>query len=406
MARSFPFFTSAEPAPDPERGAFLRSRAVPAAQNLPTPQPRSGDTGEAARLAGEVEWLAWDKTEVHLPAWRDLATRATQPNVFLEPAFALTAIRQEPALRRPSFLLVWDDSAHERLIGLFPVHLSVRGQDSIATCWMHEQAAIGGGLLDKARCAEALEALLAWMEIHQPHLCGLTFPSVPLDDFLTPLLGEPTRRTGAIRIVEGSERTILAGAAGRAVRPLAADMSDASVQDAGAIRSALEDFLALDAREATGTRTALIDQAAQTTFARAATRLLAREGKCRIERLVSMGQTVAAAILLRSGGTTFFWKLAFVRAASAQIGTRNFLTNILLEEARRGSRTVFCCDLPEAIDPDTTPLAGLLVADVIVAPPNRRPQELVAAMQREKRRRFARTLGQHLFQITGGRGNR
>lgn len=106
MARSFPFFTSAEPAPEAEWRAFLRPRSAPAAQNPPAPPPMSGDTGEAARRARHVEWLAWDKTEVHALAWRDLATRAAQPNVFLEPAFALTAIRQEPALRRPSFLLV------------------------------------------------------------------------------------------------------------------------------------------------------------------------------------------------------------------------------------------------------------------------------------------------------------
>lgn len=295
---------------------------------------------------------------------------------------------------------------HKRLVGLVPIHLPARGQDTIATCWMHEQATIGGGLLDKARCAEALDALLAWMEIHQPQLCGLTFPSVPVDDFLGPLLGEPSQGNGVIRIVEGSERNILAGVAGRAVRPIASDMSNANVQDVGEIRSALEDFLALDAREATRSRAALIDQAGQTTFARAATRLLAREGMCRIERLMSMGQTVAAAILLRSGGTTFFWKLATARGSSAQLGIRNFVADILREEALRGSRTIFCCDLPEAIDPDTTPLAGILVADIIVSPPGRPAQDVVAAMQREKRRRFARKIGKHLFQIAEGRGRR
>ncbi|MDB5650875.1 MAG: family N-acetyltransferase [Hyphomicrobiales bacterium] len=413
MARSASLFTTVEPGSKNGWLSFLRARGVQPTTGRPNALHNVGIRQFSDEHGGRVDWLAWDQVETHVQAWRSLAARAVQPNVFLEPAFVLTAIRHEPVVRRPSFLLVWDADDATRLIGLFPIRLPLRPQDAIATCWQHEEATIGGALLDKMSGGAAIAAMLRWIAECEPQLCGLMFTAVPLDGFLETLFGQSAGRNGGIRIVEGSERNVLTGAAGGAVRPKAARATDEPMPRIDGsqriraktnpeIRSALEDFLTLDAREATATGHALVDNPGQTTFARAMTRLMAREGMCQIEALVSAGRTIAAAILLRSGGTTYFWKLAFSRAAVAQAAIRGFVADILTDEAARGCKTIFSCDLPEAIDPRTTSLADMLVADVIVAPAGRLPREVTTALQREKRRRLASGIRQHLLRISAG----
>ena len=77
------------------------------------------------------------------------------------------------------------------------------------------------------------------------------------------------------------------------------------------VRDATEQFLALEARGWKGRRgTALLGDPALTTITRTMTRLLARDGKCRVLTLELDSEPVAAGILLESGGYAYLWKIA------------------------------------------------------------------------------------------------
>lgn len=83
--------------------------------------------------------------------WTDLASRALEPNVFLEPSFALLAARHLPVAQQPEFLLVWESGAIEargRLMGLWPLLLPRTVFGSNAKAWVHEFCCSGAPLLD------------------------------------------------------------------------------------------------------------------------------------------------------------------------------------------------------------------------------------------------------------------
>src|SRR3954449_13521675 len=61
----------------------------------------------------------------HAAAWRDLAARALERNVFYEPDFALAAARHLREAPRPAFVFAWDAQRPRgepgALLGVFPV---------------------------------------------------------------------------------------------------------------------------------------------------------------------------------------------------------------------------------------------------------------------------------------------
>ncbi len=78
------------------------------------------------------------------------------------------------------------------------------------------------------------------------------------------------------------------------------------------MRVATERFLDLEARGWKGAKgTALLQDSGLAAFARTMTRLMARQGKCRVDSLELDGRAVAMAIVLRSGDRAYFWKTAY-----------------------------------------------------------------------------------------------
>ena len=110
-----------------------------------------------------IELLDWRAAAVMKPAWNALAARAVEPNVFMEPPFALTAAAHLEAGKRPRFLFVSapDSTIGEdkKLIGVFAL-LPSRWFGGILRGWLARQAALGSPLLDKDMAATALQQAL------------------------------------------------------------------------------------------------------------------------------------------------------------------------------------------------------------------------------------------------------
>lgn len=408
MVRPFPFMSFNQTGYRPGWLNFLARNEDPETGTSPARKPAA--TTLAPLAMHRLELLSWTEAETHVDAWRDLVTRTSDQNVFLEPAFALTAIRHSAAARRPNFLLVWDkSSAPEKLVGLCPLMSPVETGQAIATVWHHEEAPFGGLLLDAQQGPDVFASMLGWLAARNAGLCGMLFPMLPIEKALGHMLGDPRAATLETRIVEGSEHALVTGTA-RLIAPRVAGRPDNDDATAGMtrdtaatqieVRAAFEDFLALDAQQSRGPGLALIDRPGLTTFARAATRLLGREGKCRVERLIDDGRTLAAAIVLQSGAQSVIWKIAHVRAPENDAAVRRFMRDVLGDET--GRATIFCTDMTETVDAGTTRLDRLVLADVLVAVPGCPATDMRAAMRRERRRRFARSIGRHLVDITGG----
>lgn len=360
----------------------------------------------SALLARRVQHVSWMEAEAHADSWCDLAARAAAPNVFLEPSFALTAIRHSPPADRPSILLVWGDEPRTRLIGLAAVHLPTRASETLVTFWNHQDTRLGGLLLDDVQDSEALNALVAWLTLERPALRALLCAGVRQDATVLAVMGSPANRRLRLRVVEGSQGRLQAFDPAQKREAFEEDVffqakSLARDRKHGDIRSGLEDFLLLDAASAGGARTPLLERAGFATFARAVTRQLSREGKCWIERLTLERRPIASAIMMRSGRETFVWQLAFVRSSSLRPAVRRFVRQIAQDEADAGQTLILACDAPD-IFADLPGFVSLVTADILVSPPGSEARDVTSALRRQGRRRFAREIGRQLLEMTGG----
>src|SRR6185312_10834209 len=135
-------------------------------QDGPTNSAASGQQGDKARAPLRVECLSPSQAEAWLGDWRRLAEACIEPNVFLDPGFALAAARH--LAKTPRFLFIWDDSAEERtLVGLCPLAHPGFGEGFLpARLWTHNQAPLGTPLLAAGRAKDALNAIFIWCRTH------------------------------------------------------------------------------------------------------------------------------------------------------------------------------------------------------------------------------------------------
>ena len=271
---------------------------------------------------------------VYQDAWADLARRALDPNIFLDPAFALPLVQHIPPAMRPTFLLVWEESdstSFGRLVGLLPLSRRIVPGDRVARGFAHNQICLGQPLLDRARADETWGTLLAWLGSGHGRL-ALRLLRVPRDGAFYRDLVEPTLGTTG-RLLGEHQRACLAGHATAAPEAIAcfrsakrrkemrrqrrrlADRGErtyVSARSPAEIRRATERFLALECRGWKGSRgSALLEDPGLATFTRSMTRLMAEEGKCRIDSLEIDGRAVAIGIVITAHGRAHFWKTAF-----------------------------------------------------------------------------------------------
>ncbi len=100
-----------------------------------------------------------------VPAWDCLARHCLEPNAFYE-SWALLPALEQFADERVATLLVWQDSTHARLVGLFPLIQ----EQSYYKCparhwanWLHPHCPLGTPLIHRDFAEQAVTGLFTWL---------------------------------------------------------------------------------------------------------------------------------------------------------------------------------------------------------------------------------------------------
>ncbi len=300
---------------------------------LPTapPKPASVCASQQEELFAEIVDL--DALTQLRPAWADLVTRALEPNVFLEPGFAIPLLQHCGTSGKLAFLLVWatqDTNSRHRLLGLLPLSLPAIPFGFFAQGAAHEHAPLGTPLFDRDRGQDALHQMIGWLRRHRPNLAGLRLSHLPRQGptfALLRLYAEASQTR--LYLFNEYERAALSGTAGQAPDAISAkrrkqyrqqrrrlnesgEVTYRPVRDPAEIRQATEEFLSLEYKGWKGARkTALLAHSSGATFFRAMTRSMALEGKCRIDRLDIDGTPVAIGVVIESGSRALYWKTTY-----------------------------------------------------------------------------------------------
>jgi len=316
-------------------------------------------------FAVEWRWLA-DLIPV-TDAWRDLASRALESNVFYEPGFALAAA----ALfgRNAGAVLVWSGGERRKLLGFIPAYVDERRYGfklPVLVGWTHRYGPLGTPLVERDAAEPVIAAWLAHVAAN-PALPGLLLlpllaedgpfattlarivrraqmPSADFDRHRRALLEPGEHRTDYLEYALSTHRQGELRRTGRRLADLGALLFTTTMEPS-AIAAEIEDFLAIEASGWKGRAgTAVADHDEIRSFFKAAVAALAAEGKVQLNRLLLDGRAIAVAVTLRSGEQAWFWKTTydetFARYAPGMLLT-GALTEQLAENAAV-SRTDSC----------------------------------------------------------------
>jgi CelD/BcsL family acetyltransferase involved in cellulose biosynthesis len=281
-----------------------------------------------------VEWRPLAELAPIAGEWQSLADRALEPNVFLEPAFALAAA---PVFGRDVGVgLVWSRAAPCRLLGLFPARIGRRRYGvalPVLVGWTHPFAPLGTPLIDRDAGAAVIAA---WLDhvARCPDLPGvLLMPYLPGDGPVAQAFANAATQRGGRSITLGDhQRALLAPTIGRAhyldqavgpkkrkeLRRQRKRLAEAGALASDIVRApygmaaALGDFLNLEAtgwKGRAGTAARADDRIR--AFMEEAVTGLARDGKAQVARLSADGRPIAAIVTLKSGATAWCWKIAY-----------------------------------------------------------------------------------------------
>jgi len=284
-----------------------------------------------------VEWRELTGLPPIAAPWRELAARALEPNVFYEPAFLQAAA----PLFAPDAgaVLVWSGERPQRLLGFLPARIERRryGIKLPALVGLtHPFGPLGLPLIEREAAEPVIAALFAHLAADDTLPDLVVLPYVPDDGPFAAALDAFTRRAQMPAAVFNRHRRALfepgqdrAGYVRRAIgkrrlkelRRQARRLSEigavmfTGASEPAAVAETLDDFFSLEARGWKGhAGTAIADDARLTAFIRTAMAGLAAEGKVSIYRIMLDGRAIAAAIVLRSGQSAWFWKIAYDEA--------------------------------------------------------------------------------------------
>ena len=181
--KTFPYGTLFSQALPGNWGSSWLLPAAPGQKAAPVIAIRP-DMGQAGGDPSQIELLDWDAALRHWDAWGDLSRRSAEPNVFMHPGFALSAVQHIPVSRRPSFLLTWRAGAHgdiSGLTGLFSLHIPMPGGGRVARIWCTPMMALGTPLIDREAAVETLDLLHKYIAENHNHIDALILPQLSLD---------------------------------------------------------------------------------------------------------------------------------------------------------------------------------------------------------------------------------
>ncbi len=383
------------------------------------PATRQARLDRSPARACHVERIAGVALGAHRRGWADLATRALEPNVFLEPAFALPLLRHVPSASCRDVLLAWETGpgggVPERLVGLLPLAPPGRWSVSgVARGFAHKQVTLGTPLLDRERGAAAFAAMLDWLRAHTG-AAALRLTAVPSEGAFAAALaasGVALRRLDerrrAILVPGAAAASVAGGRRGKELRRQRRRLSElgrrryTSARSPAAVARATERFLALEnggwkGGAKGGRATALLADPRLARFARGMTAAMARAGRCRIDAVEIDGRPVAMGIVLTGGDRAHFWKTTFdERHAPLSPGVQ-FAHE--LTDALRGDpalRLVDSCAVPDHPMIDRLWAGRLPICDLLVAVDPARPAAFRRAVRLERAGRLAWRLAKAL----------
>jgi len=301
-----------------------------------------------------VEWRDFAALGQLASEWRALAGSALEPNVFYEPAFALAAA---PVFGRAAgAFLVWSGSAERRLLGFFPARIKTRRYGfrlPVLLGWTHAYAPLGVPLVEREAAEGVIAAWLAHLAAHDERPGLLLLPFLPAEGPFAAALDAVLRRVQMPIADFNRHRRALLAAGGerlhyveralgprrhKELRRLGRRLADigavlfSTATEPAQVAAAIEDFFVVEASGWKGRAgTAAAGHEDLRGFIRAAAGALAAEGKISVNRILLDGRAIAAAIVLRSDGSAWFWKIAYDEAF-ARFSPGVMLTAMLTEE--------------------------------------------------------------------------
>lgn len=294
-----------------------------------TRPPAAGRAAPARGYLAEIRTAA--EMEPEIDAWRDLARRAVEGNVFAEPELVLPGIQHLPSGRGVVLLLVWEGAAATARGGILravlPIVMPRLGVARQVRVWCPASGTSGVPLVDGKAPSEVIEAALAFLAARHSRFTGLGVSQVPTDGaFAAALRSAATRSRRQLQPAETYRRRALVNGQ-RNAEPLRRWVVDAlregrqrlaalgnvemdHARTSRWVRDAVEEMLVLDATGPTGRGDALLQAPGMASFIRIATRQLAHAGRCRVDLLRVDGRAVAAAVILKNEHQAWLWHLA------------------------------------------------------------------------------------------------
>ena len=263
-----------------------------------------------------------------LAAWRDLATRAAEPNPCNEPEALLPAIRHLPGGSAVRLLVVTRGRDLDLCLPVVPVR---RWRSKVPLpafrSWTHDYQLIGTPLVDRDRAAEALTAVLRASRRVRGTSMLLEIEDLGIDGPVAQALEEAAAAVhGRLLRWEGHERATLSRAeavsgrpnssrhkrARRSGRALERAAGPLTVVDRAGDPEAVEAFLALEAAGWKGRAgTAMACTPGDAAFFRELCRNFAAADRLELRSLEVSGEPVAMQTALRAGGAVFHMKIAY-----------------------------------------------------------------------------------------------
>jgi CelD/BcsL family acetyltransferase involved in cellulose biosynthesis len=335
--------------------------------------------------------------------WKSLAGCALEPNVFLEPAFALAAAQRFGG----GELIAVRVHAGARLVGILPGRIEGIGAGrpiSTFVAWTHPFAPLSTPLIHRDFAREAVGAFLDFL----PALPGTPrlalFPLFAEDGAVARFAVTHLTRAGRAPVRLGPHRraALAPGKTHPAMRERkelrrqrrrlaeAGTVDRRTVSQTSQMGAAIADYLELEASGWKGrSDNAALHDADIAQFLTRSVSALAAEGKARVDFLLLDGRAIAATIVLYSGDRAWFWKTAYDEAyARYSPGVQLALD---LTEALESDRRLSLADSCAVADhPMIDRLWGerLAVADWLV--PLAGPGSLAAGLAAERIRRSLR----------------